>query len=515
MPLLFFIVLLAAFLPAAAQEAPAPNSSPQLEQPRAGADIVIGKSAESTWPVRIKVFDPAGTLLQQRDVLVNSTDLSVVAGFSRPLAAGEIVQACFLVAGVETMPSAPLLVGPASPLRASGPEFHAFPQPDPVRILGQLNPESASVYAAATPTPPGAGYEVRIYGCGDGVAAGIRDSTGFHPYAVTDAAGQAAITFEQPLMAGQSIKLCQKIVSLSDPSIPAVDGPGSEPTMIANPLDLGRVRYYFTSGVVLSNDQGFQLAAPGTQAALFLGLNADRTWLPLNASGFRRMNFNTYLDVRLTSVPAQTASAGAATLESFVESRKAASFQTGVYLPVVAGRPWASGNGNYSLFFAPLAKASFTTLASTTTDSGPALTQPVTGRFFSSYTFGTRLGVFQHFRSEAAAPDMISYIDFAAGRFGDFEAFRDLTLEENPNGSTAAQHEFLRVRPWRYSLEGLFKVPHSPFVVGFDANIGAGPVLVAKGALATHPFTPPRDDLRFLIGAQFDFSKLLKTLPEL
>ena len=90
------------------------------------------------------------------------------------------------------------------------------------------------------------------------------------------------------------------------------------------------------------------------------------------------------------------------------------------------------------------------------------------------------MGVFQHSRSASEAPELVSYVDITRGRFGDFE------------------------RPWRYSLEGVFKVPHSPLVLGFNANIGTG---------GNAGFVQPRDDLRFLIGAQFDFAKFLKALP--
>jgi hypothetical protein len=515
MPILLFALLLALDLPMGAQPSPAPKAPPKLDQPHAGTDVVTGKTLETAWPVLIKVFDSSGNPIQQREVLVNAPDLTVVAGFPHPLRAGEIVQASFDVGGVEMLPSAPVIVGGPNPLGASSWQAHAPPQPDPLQIVGHLAPGAANVYVVATPTPANSGYEVRIYGCGEGVPAGVRDSSGFRSYAVTDATGLAAITFEQPLSDSQSVKLCQKIVSVSDPSVPAVEAPGAQATTVANPLDLGRVHYYFTSGVVLSNDQGFQLAPSGTQASLFLGLNADRTWLPLDDNGFRRVNFNTYLDARLTSVPAQSATASSTALGSFIESRKAASFQAGVYLPLIAGQPWSSGRGIYSLFVAPLAKASLTTLAGNTgTSSGAYETLPVTGRFFSSYAYGTRLGVYQHFHSRSAAPELVSYLDFAVGRFGDFESFRDLTLEQNPNAGGSGPHEFLRYRPWRYSLEGLFKVPNSPIVVGFNANMGSR-WPAAKDLAGTRPFNAAPDDLRFLIGAQFDFSKFLKALPGL
>ncbi len=488
--LLFVLGLAAGRLEILAQD---PESPPELDAPHAGADVVSGKSTESALPVRVKVFDSNGHLIEQRDILV--TGSNVVAGFQSRLRAGQVVQAYFLRGALEIMPSAPLVVANAVervPARASvpsaaGPAQNAIA----VRIRGELLPGATNVYIDATPTIPNSGFETRIYSCPDGVPAGIRDSSGFRPYAITDATGQASITFEQPLAAGQVVSLCQSLVDISDPATPSIQAPGSGPMAIANPLDLGRVRYYFTAGAILSNDQGFQLNPPGAQAALFLDLNSDRAWLPLDSNGFRRANVNTYVDIALTSVPLQQVQTSS-TLESFIQSQKAATFQGGAYFPLIAGEPWSTGGSRYSMFVAPIAKTSFTTLASDATAA-----TAVTDRFFKSYSFGARLGIFHHSRSTAAAPELVSYVDIARGRFGDFEAFRGSPVGPHPG--------LLLERPWRYSVEGLFKVPHSPFVMGFNANVGTG----GKAA-----FTEPRDDLRFLFGAQFDFSRLLKALPQ-
>lgn len=400
----YFLYLLA--LPLVA----APQSAPKLDPPRAGAQIVSGHAAESAWPVRVKVFDSQGNLIQQRDVLVDPSDSSIVAGFKTGLAEGQIVQASFVVDQAEMMASPPLIVGSVTPDKSST---------DP-KLAAQIAPTAASN---------------------------------------------------------------------------------------TDPLALGRVRYYFTSGVVLSSDHGFQLASSGTQSALFLGLSADRSWLPLDTAGFRRLNLNTYFDTRLTSVPTQSADVNA--LTSFTQSEKATAFETGVYLPWIVGEPWQQGQSSYSLFAAPLAKAGFVTL----TDA-PATPLPVTGDYFKFYSYGARLGVFEHFDSKNAAPKMVSFVDITVGRFGDFEAFRDVT-PEIPDSPEAAPRDFRRVRPWRYSFEGLLKLPHSPLVVGFDANVGAGAWPSYKDATGVHAYTQPRDDLRFLLGAQFDFSKLLKSLPQL
>ena len=109
----------------------------------------------------------------------------------------------------------------------------------------------------------------------------------------------------------------------------------------------------------------------------------------------------------------------------------------------------------------------------------------------------------------------MSYVDITAGKFGNFEAFRDLTVETTGSPSSSGIDQFLRIRPWRYSFEGLLKIPHSPFFVGFNANVGRGARPPANVGGVLHPYTQPRDDLRFLFGAQFDFTKLLKTIPAL
>lgn len=508
--LLLFFAAFAAPFPSLPQQTVAPLEPPHLNAPEPGAHLITGKAPDSRWPVRVTIFNRDGAIVERRDVLVSTSDSSVVAGFTVSLVAGEIVQASFLMSGTEVTPSAPLVVSGIVAKASS----RVPPAAIPVQVRGELAAGLTSIIVDATPTPTNSGYEVRLQACPGAVAAGIRDSTGFRPYAVTDASGQAVIAFEQPLAVGQSVSLCQKIVNTNDPSQPPFIAPGSGTTAITSTLDLGRVRYYFTSGVLLSNNQGFQLNSSGTQAGLFLALTADRSWLAPGPSGYRRLNLNTYLDARLTSVATQaTGGTSAANLQSFTESQKAASFEAGIYIPWIVGEPWVSGKSRYSMFAAPLAKTGFVTLAGDGTNAAAAV--PVTGSFYKSYSFGARLGIFQHFLSDSAAPELVSYVDFATGRFGDFEAFRDLTVEANPAASATGSHNFLLARPWRYSLEGILKVPHSPFIVGFNANLGSGAWPASRTAPGVYPFTQPRDDLRFLFGAQFDFSKLLSTVPQL
>jgi hypothetical protein len=192
---------------------------------------------------------------------------------------------------------------------------------------------------------------------------------------------------------------------------------------------------------------------------------------------------------------------------------------------------------NYSLFLAPIAKVGFTTLTgdlntiAATPLNGNANTTPtssappvLTGRFNTSFASGARLGLYRNFHTREAAPDLVSFIDITPGKFGGFEAYRNPTQYDppsaNPSGPvTVRAGEFITVRPWRWSIEGLLKIPHSPFVVGFNANLrmygvpAFQPLGLPKGVVI--PFAQPKDDLRFLFGARFDAAKLLHTLPSL
>lgn len=77
--------------------------------------------------------------------------------------------------------------------------------------------------------------------------------------------------------------------------------------------------------------------------------------------------------------------------------------------------------------------------------------------------------------------------DIAWGRFSNLE-----TLLENGN----------HTRLNRISLKGLLKVPSTPLVVGFSANIGTD-----HGINPSHITQKAEDDLRCLIGAKFDVGK--------
>lgn len=287
-------------------------------------------------------------------------------------------------------------------------------------------------------------------------------------------------------------------------------------------IDLGRVRYYFTGGMVLSNN-GNSTSFSNTSAATFLALDVDRAWrLPKEG---RNIGINTYFDARLTSVATQSANASSgngsstASLDTFLQSQKAATLQIGVYLPVRTS-PWTldRGQSDYSFFAAPLAKAGFVTQVDNT---NAAATLPLTGRFFTQYSYGARLGVWKDSKSgqkydQNTASEIVSYVDITAGRFGNFESYRDLTVERS-GGTPASTDAYLIRRNYRFSFEGILKIPSTPIVLGFNANIGAqrypgDPLPNGGGPDRSHPYSIVRDDLRFLIGARFDITTLADKL---
>jgi hypothetical protein len=400
----------------------------------------------------------------------------------------------------------------------------AIPAPGKVTVLTKVAPGVKTLQVQATPTRDKGGYEVRVRPCPGAQAPVLAPSTANRLWEVTDANGTATLNFDQPLYASQPVSVCEEVVNTTDSSAEAKSSE-SEQLVASDPLDLGHVRYYFTTGVVLSSANNFQGQSNGSQAGMFLGFNADRAWLNSGGEKNQLWNLNTYFDARLTSVATGATTQSNGVTEQFIQSRKAALLQGGIYLPY--NTTWWK-QGQYSLFAAPLVKAGFATLLDDAPQTSTVVASPNRdGHFFTFWSYGTRLGFYRHSRGansmsaaslvsgkeekprvsqeDDGAPELVSFVDLTRGRFGAFEAFRPDT--QDPTG-------FIRVRPMRWSVEGLLKIPSSPFVVGFSANVGGAVGPQVKNGV-TLPFTQPRDDLRFLFGAQFDAAKLLKVIPTL
>ena len=86
------------------------------------------------------------------------------------------------------------------------------------------------------------------------------------------------------------------------------------------------------------------------------------------------------------------------------------------------------------------------------------------------------------------APEMLSYVDLTIGLWSNFP------LPEVRNGGSITPAQL----PWRKEIRAQLAIPHLPFYVGCLYNSGQGV-----------------DDLRFLVGAREELTRLKKDLRRL
>jgi hypothetical protein len=298
-----------------------------------------------------------------------------------------------------------------------------------------------------------------------------------------------------PLYGGQIIQIEQQSNTGIRVAGPLIQVPGLS--------DWGRVRAAFTAGIVLSYENQFQSpngsSGNSSQSTLFLGLDLEKNWkwqglkqVGASAPAFTgRLLFTSYFDVQLTSVPV-VASTGTDSVRAFLTSAKSAEIQGGFYIPILISH-WNWQNAPNALFVAPVAKVGFIT------PTGPVTEQAVNpAQFYNLYELGARMGHFKLSANSDSAPEAMSYIDVVAGRFSNLDT---LAAVIGTDGSTITW----RTRRWRIGIEGVMKLPASPFVLGFDANVGQKLTTPAVAEEA-------KDDLRFFIGAKFDVGKMIGKL---
>lgn len=328
--------------------------------------------------------------------------------------------------------------------------------------------------------------------------------------------GNFKIELSSALIKGQKVSFQQ--------SVNGVAGIMSDEMEVAEVSDLsgwGRVRAYFSGGVVFSKERD-----DFSQQDIFLGLNVDKNWIK-----GKRFNFNSYIDVRLTSVPVnvkatemgeisggeegggegdggegngeggddQGDNGNTEVIDTFITSKKAALMQIGFYAPISLGYPKSETN---SLFVAPIFKAGIQTI---TSDFNSA--EGVNfGRddVFNFGAAGFRIG---HMKLAASNNDesheIMSYLDIMRGKWENFEILlpvidpltgKQKEIQDPDDPMKTIKLDF-RERRWRWAFEGRLKVPLMPLYVGFDANLGDG-----------------ADDVRFLFGTKFDVGKLFSKL---
>lgn len=84
--------------------------------------------------------------------------------------------------------------------------------------------------------------------------------------------------------------------------------------------------------------------------------------------------------------------------------------------------------------------------------------------------------------------------------------FSNLATLVQAAGSAAVD----RKRLYRLSLEGILKVPSTPLIIGFSANIGHETLGVGKSPITQRA----GDDLRFLFGTRFEVGKLVDYIAQ-
>jgi hypothetical protein len=500
---------------ASAAAAASQDTAPQLVPASAGQDVIRGVSGGDTRQLRIKIHQPDGAVAQVIDVLVQQ-DRSFLAGFPKPLEAGQIAVATILVDGVEAAASAPVLVrsGTAQPARtavqppiANRPAEADSSKPSctagPIRFAVAPQDGQTTLYAIGSPSTDDLKCAVSVFVNGD--EAMVVNSVGTDAQSVQTGTDPAfSVQLKEPLASGQCVVLMQ----FEKGHAPASIAPGdlqcpTEPVpvsaflklatsgyvvspgvLVTSFLNLGRVRSYFAGGLVLAHDNG-----NFTNANTFLSFNLDKNWVwggPVGTLGtgprqYRRMMFNTYFETRLTAIPVATGDAIPVT-----SSRQAATLSAGAYAPF-AITTWTDHRDPYALTLGPISKVGFDTPI--TAGTGAACQAD----FYTDFGFGGRMGVSKMSYSKDVAPELVSYLDVVAGRFSNFDA--------------PALDDGGRIhRPWRLQIEGVLKVPGYPLVIGFEANIRQN-LGIGRAWEVT-----AKDDLRFFFGTRFDAGRAMARL---
>jgi hypothetical protein len=332
-----------------------------------------------------------------------------------------------------------------------------------------------------------------------------------------DDAGTFTVALDQPLSAEAHVNVYGE----------NTDGAASEP-LVANVtpsvLDWGRVRAYFTFGIVLASNQtngsGASAAFSAANASPFLGFNVDKNWIrPARVGQWFR--FNSFFDARLTAIG--TTQISTSSPSAILANKQAGSLQVGAYMPIIITR-WDFHNPN-SLFFAPMVKTGFFT----TSDTQTVGTLPNPTSFYKFYGYGVRIGHYREYMHwngdlrQGRAPQQLSYIDFLVGKWANFEYVNP--MKDNPANKLVCEVPvsnpgttddtrpdcFQRQRLWRFGFEGILQVPGTPFILGINANVAAQRPKTHNG----FNFFAPPDDLRFLFGVRFDGKTLLAPLTKL
>lgn len=536
-----------------------------------GATEIKGKAAKPVAGCASEVqvrLTPGNTVLALADdasPAVNS-DGTFSVKLKSPLTDGQsisVTQAFVSTNG----PAAPMAQSPAASATAqAAPTPTPTPTPAPTpQIAGALREGANAVTGIIgnLPTSGGGGggatcsAQLEVFDVSGNPVQLLQLSGGTAASDVTNGGGGFNLTLQEPMRAGQVIRVDEITQNCS--GLPAALSSQNTPVIV--PGDWGRVKGYFTTGILLSQNQ-----SSFSQSSLFMGFNLDKTWrmpgyyhqVKKNAQGATRMSrwpgINTFFDVRLTSIPVSACNlpngasgsssgscaspsptpapavatvhqqAAAATpsptpLDTFLSQRKTARLTVGTYFPFTI-TSWTYNKTPNALFIAPLAKVGFdtpagdltqvqssstnTTTGTTTNTSATTVTAVNQTSFYNFYGYGGRIGHYALTSSRNEAPELVSYLDVIVGRFSNLESLI------NPETGALPDRPAKRIRLYRLALEGVLKVPSTPMIIGFSANVGQESLGLGPNTIVQRA----GDDLRFLFGVRFDAAKLMSVIAK-
>jgi hypothetical protein len=217
-----------------------------------------------------------------------------------------------------------------------------------------------------------------------------------------------------------------------------------------------------------------------------------------------------------------TATASTTPSSNFITSGQTAKVEIGAYMPFLISR-WEHANKPNALFLAPLAKVGIDTVTGPSsvtllTAGGTGTTSQNFEPIYNNWSFGGRVGHMELGKSENKAPETYSYLDITFGPYSNLQSFichgsdhattlpsTSTCLQPPSNPFVVANGVDSRKRLYRLDIEGLLKIPETPFYVGLNANLGQK-TLGATGL--DRGFAAP-DDLRFFFGTKFDIASVL------
>ena len=390
--------------------------------------------------------------------------------------------------------------------------------------------------------------------------------------AVDATAGTYKVTLADALKEGDWIQVVQVLPAGSELPKPLRDRCVSTPKRVQYPFDFHRTNLTFVAGVLLGNSSASSATnANFSQANQFYSFEAEHAWkLPgfecarglivgsssgdggpapcpagkRNTRGWHADHapgFSTSFQARLTSIPVSTAAStvtsttatASTSSPTLLTSQKVFRVETTAYLPWVV----THGRGDHpnGLFFAPLARAGFDTIAGAATATNVILPGGQTGTLnfqpaYNFYVYGARLGNMSLSASPDRAPLIEHYLDITFGRFSNLQSYVckpvvtssiSSTTTAQPSAGCAAQYPTLassgstlidsRKQLYRLDFEGLVKIPVPetliPFYIGFNANISQHSWQAQN---LDHAYAPP-DDIRILFGTKIDIGTVLSS----